>query len=223
MRITALLAVLLAVALAAWAWWSRPIRVTPAAATMDTTAPVPPRAMPEPAPYPPDTGRQPAAPGPGTAPAARLQPAPGDALLVPVQGIDRGQLADTFTDARSEGRPHDAIDIMAPAGTPVLAVTEGHVEKLFDSERGGLTVYQFDPSGQFAYYYAHLQAYAPGLAEGQQLRRGDVLGTVGSTGNASDDAPHLHFAIFRLGPERRWWEGEAINPYPHLREGTVPR
>ena len=223
MRITALLALLLAVALAAWAWWSRPIRVAPAATTVETTAPVATVTAPEPAPYPPDTGRQPSPPGPGSTAPAQSRPATGGALLLPVQGIDRGQLADTFTDARSEGRLHDAIDIMAPTGTPVLAVADGHVEKLFDSERGGLTVYQFEPSGRFAYYYAHLDAYAPGLAEGQAVTRGQVIGTVGSSGNASDEAPHLHFAIFRLGPEKRWWEGEAINPYPHLREGTLPR
>ncbi|MDH5822883.1 M23 family metallopeptidase [Luteimonas sp. RD2P54] len=145
------------------------------------------------------------------------------ALLVPVRGVPRSALLDTFSDARGAGRRHDAIDIIAPAGTPVLAVADGHVEKLFDSERGGLTIYQFDPARRFAYYYGHLQAYAPGLAEGQRLRRGQVIGTVGSTGNASPGAPHLHFAIFRLGPERNWWEGEPLNPFPFLRDGTAPR
>jgi len=142
-------------------------------------------------------------------------------LLLPVQGLTREQLQDTFTDARSEGRVHDAIDIMAPAGTPVLAVADGTVEKFFDSKRGGLTIYQFEPSGRYAYYYAHLQSYAPGLAEKQPLHRGQVIGYVGSTGNANPDAPHLHFAIFRLGPERHWWEGEAINPYPILHDGQA--
>ena len=137
-------------------------------------------------------------------------------LLIPVQGKLPADLADTFTDARSQGRSHDAIDIMASAGTPVLAVADGQVEKLFTSERGGLTIYQFEPSGKIAYYYAHLQAYADGLAEKQTLKRGQVIGYVGSTGNASPQAPHLHFAIFMLGPERRWWEGAAINPYPLL-------
>ena len=137
-------------------------------------------------------------------------------LLIPVQGKTGKDLVDTFTDARSEGRLHDAIDIMATAGTPVLAVADGHVEKLFDSKRGGLTVYQFEQSGKVAYYYAHLQRYAEGLAEKQQITRGQVIGYVGSTGNASPDGPHLHFAIFQLGPERRWWEGTALNPYPLL-------
>jgi murein DD-endopeptidase MepM/ murein hydrolase activator NlpD len=111
------------------------------------------------------------------------------------------QLRDTFTDARSEGRVHDAIDIMADAGTPVLAVADGTVEKLFDSERGGLTIYQFEPSGRWCYYYAHLQRYADGLAEKQVIKRGEVIGYVGSTGNASAEAPHLHFEVHVLGPE----------------------
>jgi murein DD-endopeptidase MepM/ murein hydrolase activator NlpD len=140
---------------------------------------------------------------------------------VPVRGIAAVSLADTYADARSEGRSHDAIDIMAPAGTPVLAAADGHVEKLFTSDRGGLTLYQFEPGGRYAYYYAHLQAYAPGLHEKQQLRQGEVVGYVGRTGNASADAPHLHFAIFVLGPEKQWWEGTAINPYPLL-HGKAP-
>jgi murein DD-endopeptidase MepM/ murein hydrolase activator NlpD len=101
---------------------------------------------------------------------------------------------------------------MAPAGTPVLAVEDGTVEKLFTSEAGGLTVYQFDPSRSVAYYYAHLQRYADGLADGVRVTRGQVIGYVGSTGNARADAPHLHFAIFVLGPEKRWWQGTAIDP-----------
>ncbi|WP_449448465.1 M23 family metallopeptidase [Thermomonas brevis] len=145
--------------------------------------------------------------------------APADRLLLPVQGITVEQLRDTFTDARSSGRVHDAIDIMAPAGTPVLAVADGSVEKLFESKRGGTTLYQFNPERTRAYYYAHLQGYAPGIAERQPLRRGQVIGYVGSTGNASADAPHLHFAIFELGPEQHWWEGTALNPYPVLRAG----
>ena len=141
----------------------------------------------------------------------------GEGLLLPVQGITAAQLQDTSTDARSGGRVHDAIDIMAPAGTPVLAVADGTVEKLFDSKLGGTTLYQFNPQRTLAYYYAHLQGYAPGIAEKQSLRRGQVLGYVGATGNANPDAPHLHFAIFGLGPEQQWWKGTAINPYPQLR------
>ncbi|MGH8038217.1 MAG: M23 family metallopeptidase [Stenotrophomonas sp.] len=151
-----------------------------------------------------------------TALAAESAAAPAG-LLLPVQGITPAQLQDTFTDARSEGRVHDAIDILAPDGTPVLAVADGTIEKLFNSERGGLTVYQFEPGGTYCYYYAHLQRYADGLAEKQVVKRGDVIGYVGSTGNASPDAPHLHFEIHRLGPEKQWWKGESLNPYPVLR------
>ncbi len=161
-----------------------------------------------------------AAPHVDAAPSA--SPASADAptgLLLPVQGIQASQLRDTFTDARSEGRVHDAIDIMVGAGTPVLAVADGTVEKLFDSERGGLTIYQFEPSGRWCYYYAHLQRYADGLAEKQVIKRGDVIGYVGSTGNASADAPHLHFEVHVLGPEKQWWKGESINPYPLLQAG----
>jgi len=153
------------------------------------------------------------------APALTLASPDADApagLLLPVQGIQASQLRDTFTDARSEGRVHDAIDIMADAGTPVLAVADGTVEKLFDSERGGLTIYQFEPSGRWCYYYAHLQRYADGLAEKQVIKRGEVIGYVGSTGNASAEAPHLHFEVHVLGPEKQWWKGESINPYPLL-------
>ena len=138
-------------------------------------------------------------------------------LEMPVDGIKPSALQDTFTDDRAFGRPHEAIDIMAKKGTEVHAVEDGTVAKLFTSISGGLTIYQFDPSGTFAYYYAHLDSYAPGVREGLPVRRGQTIGYVGSTGNASDDAPHLHFAIFRLTPERKWWKGDAINPYPVLK------
>jgi murein DD-endopeptidase MepM/ murein hydrolase activator NlpD len=136
-------------------------------------------------------------------------------LEFPVEGIDADDLRDTFFDARGEGRTHEALDIIAPRGTPIRAVENGTIAKLFNSRGGGgLTIYQFDPSQVFCYYYAHLDGYAPGLREGQSVRRGQTIGFVGSTGNASPDAPHLHFAIFRLTPERQWWKGEPINPYP---------
>jgi len=134
-------------------------------------------------------------------------------LLMPVVGVKPSDLTDTFTQARSAGRVHDAIDIMAARGTPVVAVNDGRVVKLFHSQRGGLTVYQFDPQQAVIYYYAHLDRYAQGLAEGQVIHRGDPIGFVGSTGNASADAPHLHFEIEILGPEKQWWHATSINPY----------
>lgn len=155
---------------------------------------------------------------PGQVPVPVTSPA-ADTLMIPVAGVAASQLQDTFGDNRgSDGeRAHEALDIMAPRGTPVLAASDGKVEKLFTSVPGGLTIYQFDPTRTWAYYYAHLDRYAPGLAEGRQLKRGDVIGYVGSTGNASEDAPHLHFAIFVLGPGKRWWQGTAIDPYPLLK------
>ena len=137
-------------------------------------------------------------------------------LQFPVDGIRPDTVRDTFDDGRP-GHRHEALDIMAARGTPVRAVDDGKLVKLFDSKPGGLTLYQFDPAGQLAYYYAHLDRYAEGLHEGMQLRRGDLIGFVGSTGNAAPDAPHLHFAVFLLGPERQWWKGEAVNPYSALR------
>jgi murein DD-endopeptidase MepM/ murein hydrolase activator NlpD len=136
-------------------------------------------------------------------------------LMIPVQGVRAEDLRNDFNEMRG-GHRHEAIDIMAPRGTPVLAAGEGKVVKLFLSKPGGLTVYQFDDSQTYCYYYAHLDRYAPGLKEGTLLREGGVLGFVGSTGNASPDAPHLHFAIFRLGPEQRWWQGTPIDPYGFL-------
>ena len=138
-------------------------------------------------------------------------------LTIPVPGIAAGRLSPQFFDARGE-RGHAALDIMAPKGTPVIAVEDGKIAKLFASAGGGLTIYQFDPTETYAYYYAHLDGYADGLAEGDTVKRGQVIGYVGSTGNASPLAPHLHFGIFRLGTEKRWWKGEAVDPYPALTE-----
>lgn len=139
-------------------------------------------------------------------------------LEVPVQGTPRNQLRDSFDEGRAGGlRTHEALDIMAARGTPVRSVEDGRVAKLFKSVAGGLTIYVFDPAEMFAYYYAHLDRYADGLREGQAVRRGEVIGYVGSTGNAAEDAPHLHFAIFQLGADRKWWQGTPINPYHVLR------
>jgi len=148
--------------------------------------------------------------------ATPVQVPPAGSLLLPVSGLKADQLTDTFNQTRDGSRRHEALDIMAARGTPVLAATDGTVAKLFTSVPGGLTVYEFDPSQTYAYYYAHLDRYAAGLAQGQALHRGDVIGYVGSTGNAREDAPHLHFAIFLLGPEKQWWKGTPVNPYPLL-------
>ena len=138
-------------------------------------------------------------------------------LALPVLGVRSAQLTDTFTQARANGRRHDAIDIMAPEGAPVLAAADGTIEKLFFSRGGGgITVYERSPDQKWQYYYAHLSAYAPGLAEGQQVKRGQVIGRVGHTGDASAQGPHLHFAINTMAPGEHWWNGTPINPYPLL-------
>ena len=139
------------------------------------------------------------------------------AIGSPIVGLSADRIQNTFDQARDKGeRSHEATDILAPRGTPVVAVDTGSVAKLFTSKAGGLTVYQFDPAQNYAYYYAHLDRYADGLKEGKLLKKGDVIGYVGTTGNADPNTPHLHFAIFELGPEKHWWEGNPINPYPLL-------
>ncbi len=139
-------------------------------------------------------------------------------LAIPVQGIKAKELVDTYTQARAGGaRSHDAIDIMAGEGTPVLAAADGVVEKLFFSRGGGgISAYVRSPDERWSYYYAHLQGYAPGLAEGQLVKRGQVLGRVGYTGNANPAGPHLHFAVNRMEPSWKWHQGAPINPYPLL-------
>lgn len=196
---------------------SAAVEAQPAGAGPEVDATTTARTATEPAAAPATTDTAPAATAtpPKATPASRIPP--GTNLLLPVQGIEPAQLTDTFDDARGGGsRVHEALDIMAPRGTPVLAATSGTIEKLFTSDAGGLTIYQFGPRREHTYYYAHLDRYAAGLREGQAVRRGEVIGYVGSTGNASEDAPHLHFAIFVLGPEKRWWQGTAIDPYPLL-------
>lgn len=137
-------------------------------------------------------------------------------LAIPVTGVKQDQLTDTYDAARGAGRRHDAIDIMATEGTPVIAAADGKVEKLFNSVRGGLTVYVRSPDQKWIYYYAHLQRYAPGLHEGQDVKRGQVIALVGHTGDANAAGPHLHFAINTMGNGERWWQGTPINPYPLL-------
>ena len=140
-------------------------------------------------------------------------------LIVPVQGIEPSALRDTYDEQRGAGaRTHEALDIPAQRGTPVLSATGGRVLKLFDSKAGGKMVYAADSSERFILMYAHLDSYAPGLAEGQPLRRGQVIGTVGTTGNAPPNVPHLHFAIARSNDVKVWWKGAPVNPYPLLAE-----
>jgi murein DD-endopeptidase MepM/ murein hydrolase activator NlpD len=138
-------------------------------------------------------------------------------LIIPVAGVKPEQLVDTFDAARSEGRIHDAIDIMAPAGTQVLAATDGKILKLFQSDRGGTTIYQLSTDEKTTYYYAHLQRYADNLTEGASVRQGDVIAYVGDTGNAGPGNYHLHFSISAVSDPKRYWEGTNINPYPLLR------
>jgi murein DD-endopeptidase MepM/ murein hydrolase activator NlpD len=138
-----------------------------------------------------------------------------DPIVMPVEGAKAADLHDNFAESRGTHK-HEAIDIMAPRGTPVVAAVDGTIEKLFTSKPGGLTIYEFDRERNYCYYYAHLDRYAEGLKEGQIVHRNDRLGYVGSTGDASAEAPHLHFSILRLGPEKRWWVGSPINPYPLL-------
>ena len=138
-------------------------------------------------------------------------------LAIPVVGVKATDLVDTYDAARGSGRRHDAIDIMAAEGTPVIAAADGTIEKLFFSRGGGgITIYERSPDQKWMYYYAHLQGYAPGLAEGQQVKRGQVIARVDHTGDAVASAPHLHFAINSMAPGERWWQGTAINPYPLL-------
>src|SRR5580704_13991292 len=138
---------------------------------------------------------------------------------LPVQGLALADLHHTFNEIHN-GHAHEAIDIMAPRGTPVHAAVSGTVRKLFLSKPGGITIYEFDEASELCYYYAHLDRYADGVHEGMSVKPGDVIGFVGSTGNAAENAPHLHFAIFELGPEKQWSKGKAVNPYPSLVEAV---
>jgi murein DD-endopeptidase MepM/ murein hydrolase activator NlpD len=145
--------------------------------------------------------------------------APDDQFMIPVKGIKRSQLRDTFTSARVNGRVHDAIDIMAAGGTPVLAATDGEILKFFDSKDGGTTIYELTADKKYILYYAHLQSRQPGLNEHDQVKRGQVIAYVGDTGNAGSGNYHLHFAMAEAIDPKRWWSGPYINPYPILKNG----
>ena len=138
-------------------------------------------------------------------------------LLIPVAGVGPDQLSDTYSEARSEGRTHNAIDIVAPRGTPVLAASDGRIVKLFRSDRGGITVYQLSPDEKTVYYYAHLERYADGLREGHYARRGETIAYVGDTGNATPGNYHLHFQVYRINDPKSFWEGDNLNPYELLK------
>ena len=138
-------------------------------------------------------------------------------LALPVQGARREELRSMFDEQRGSSRRHEAIDMLAPRHTPVVAVEDGTIARLFLSDAGGITVYQFDPTTTYVYYYAHMQAYAEGLKEGDRVKRGDLLGYVGTSGNAPKDTPHLHFAIFQMTDQKQWWQGTPIDPYKVLR------
>ena len=138
-------------------------------------------------------------------------------LEVPVRNAERAALRDSFMERRGSTHYHEAIDILTPRDTPIVAVEDGTIAKLFESKAGGTTVYQFDPSTRYVYYYAHLERYAEGLQEGNHVQRGQVLGYAGTSGNAPKDTPHLHFAIFRLTEKKQWWQGSPIDPYEVLK------
>ena len=166
----------------------------------------------------PEVQNPPAAePGPSPAAPAQTSPQTDDLdLVIPVVGIKRNQLTDTFTSSRSEGRVHDAIDIMAPGGAAVVAAGDGEIVKFFDSQRGGITIYQLSRDGKYFYYYAHLLKRAENIQEHQFVARGTVIGYVGDTGNAGAGNYHLHFAISQVVDPKRYWDGIPINPYPIL-------
>jgi murein DD-endopeptidase MepM/ murein hydrolase activator NlpD len=206
-------------------YWSQP--ATPLRPPSQDVERLPtPAATPTPSPSPtPDVTPSPS-PSPAAAPGAspQAQALPGDTapalarLLIPVEGVAPDKLQDTFKDARSEGRVHDAIDIIAPRGTPVLAAADGRVVKLFNSAKGGITCYQLAAADEhYVLYYAHLERYADGLSEGHVARRGETVGYVGDTGNAAPGNTHLHFQIYRVADPKHFWTGENLNPYPLLR------
>ena len=151
-----------------------------------------------------------------------ISAAPPEALAhrkfeIPVEGVKPEQLVRSYDERRSGSRSHEALDILAPRNTPVKAIEDGTIARLFESKAGGTTVYQFDPTEQFCYYYAHLERYADGLREGDSVKKGQVIGYVGTTGNAPKNTPHLHFAVFKLTAAKHWWEGTPIDPYDILR------
>lgn len=177
--------------------------------TEQKTVPTPPEV--------PEVWTPEATPSPSVSPAAAA-----GSLIIPVAGIRPEQLTDTFTASRANGRSHDAIDIMAPAGTPVVAAVRGEIVKFFDSVPGGITIYQLSGDGKFIYYYAHLQRSAEDIKVGDVVEQGRTIAYVGDTGNAGPGNYHLHFSIARVTDPKRYWEGSYINPFPFLKSGKAP-
>ena len=176
---------------------------------------------PDPTAAPIALGPQPNSPATGAA-APAVVPADIDALksqgmIVPVAGVQAKNLVDSFDDMRGGTRRHNALDIMAQRNTPVLAATAGKIVKLHNSAAGGLTIYQSDGTARFVMMYGHLDSYRPGLKEGAAVNRGEIIGFVGSTGNANVLAPHLHFQVTRNDNMKEWWKGTPLNPFPVLR------
>ena len=162
----------------------------------------------------PATDRTPVTPALSRTVAPTTGTIPRGNLRVPIDGADVESWKDEFAQRRDGGsRGHEAVDILSPRNTPVHAVTNGTIAKIFESKAGGHTVYQFDADGRLCYYYAHLERYADGLHEGQAVNQGDVIGYVGTSGNAPANTPHLHFAVYQLDAEKRWWKGTPIDPY----------
>jgi peptidoglycan LD-endopeptidase LytH len=184
---------------------AQPAPSSPANAATTTSSPTTPSGLPAQTP-----------PAPVASEAHATNPSPAGQLLIPVAGIRPEQLQDTYTQSRSEGRTHNAIDIMAARNTPVLAATNGQIIKLFNSERGGITLYQLGTDNRTVYYYAHLERYADGITENRFARRGEIIGYVGDSGNAGRDNCHLHFSIWLITDPKRFWDGENVNPYPLL-------
>jgi murein DD-endopeptidase MepM/ murein hydrolase activator NlpD len=142
-------------------------------------------------------------------------------LLVPVAGVLAAKIPPSFDDMRG-ARRHNALDILAPRGTPVLSADDGTVAKIDTSAGGGLSLYIAGPGDRFIFYYAHLDAYRRGIAEGMRIARGDTIGYVGTTGNAPANTPHLHFAIALADEDKRWWKGTPLDPLPLLRLAQDP-
>jgi murein DD-endopeptidase MepM/ murein hydrolase activator NlpD len=185
-----------------------PVAAAPAAPPLQPAPPSDPLPQSQPAPA---VAALPSVRSPGDAQGAQLLAE--RTLQVPVVGIRPERLADSYEQGRGQ-RTHEAMDVLAPRGTPVVAVDDGRIAKLFTSKPGGLTVYHFDQQQRLAYYYAHLDRYADGLHEGMAVKRGDLIGYVGTSGNSDPGTPHLHFAVFRLGADAKWWQGDPVNPYP---------